>query len=67
SPLRSSNNTGYKHADPSRPCHKCWARYARPYPLPPSLVSFPPTHRPLPLPRERYNQGHCRSPSSAAL
>ncbi|KAJ7881764.1 hypothetical protein B0H14DRAFT_3082538 [Mycena olivaceomarginata] len=25
------NNTGYKHADPTRPCHKCWSRYARPY------------------------------------
>ncbi|KAJ7636173.1 hypothetical protein B0H17DRAFT_1164111 [Mycena rosella] len=25
------NNTGYKHADPRHPCHKCWERYARPY------------------------------------
>ncbi|KAJ7486868.1 hypothetical protein FB451DRAFT_1168248 [Mycena latifolia] len=25
------NNTGYKHADPSRPCAKCWEKYARPY------------------------------------
>ncbi|KAJ7649252.1 hypothetical protein B0H17DRAFT_1215342 [Mycena rosella] len=25
------NNTGYKHADPGHPCHKCWERYARPY------------------------------------
>ncbi|KAJ7609793.1 hypothetical protein DFH06DRAFT_1375091 [Mycena polygramma] len=25
------NNTGYKHGDPSRPCSKCWSRYARPY------------------------------------
>ncbi|KAJ7609736.1 hypothetical protein DFH06DRAFT_1374975 [Mycena polygramma] len=25
------NNTGYKHADPARPCTKCWSRYARPY------------------------------------
>ncbi|KAF7355920.1 hypothetical protein MVEN_00921000 [Mycena venus] len=25
------NNTGFKHGDPSRPCHKCWNRYARPY------------------------------------
>ncbi|KAJ7854952.1 hypothetical protein B0H14DRAFT_2353453 [Mycena olivaceomarginata] len=25
------NNTGFKHGDPSRPCHKCWSRYSRPY------------------------------------
>ncbi|KAJ7687707.1 hypothetical protein B0H17DRAFT_679972 [Mycena rosella] len=25
------NNTGYKHADPAHPCHRCWERYARPY------------------------------------
>ncbi|KAJ7358460.1 hypothetical protein DFH08DRAFT_442667 [Mycena albidolilacea] len=27
----AGNNTGYKHRDPTRPCHKCWSRYARPY------------------------------------
>lgn len=24
-------NTGYKHLDPSHPCSKCWAKYARPF------------------------------------
>ncbi|KAG6810619.1 hypothetical protein H0H92_011087 [Tricholoma furcatifolium] len=25
------NNIGYKHADPSDPCKKCWERYAKPF------------------------------------
>ncbi|KAJ7636161.1 hypothetical protein B0H17DRAFT_1217158 [Mycena rosella] len=25
------NNTGYTHADPEYPCHRCWKRYASPY------------------------------------
>ncbi|KAJ7626177.1 hypothetical protein FB45DRAFT_750453 [Roridomyces roridus] len=25
------DNTGYKNADPTHPCTKCWERYARPY------------------------------------
>ncbi|KAJ6494274.1 hypothetical protein C8R45DRAFT_1134991 [Mycena sanguinolenta] len=49
------NNTGYKHADPSRPCHKCWNRYARPYIAAGAAASssFPQAQRQRPLPR-RY-------------
>ncbi|THV06619.1 hypothetical protein K435DRAFT_848702 [Dendrothele bispora CBS 962.96] len=25
------HNTGYKHADPTHPCRKCWSKYAKPY------------------------------------
>ncbi|KAK7472314.1 hypothetical protein VKT23_000434 [Stygiomarasmius scandens] len=25
------HNTGYKHADPSHPCRKCWSKYAKPF------------------------------------
>jgi hypothetical protein len=29
--LLSGHNTGYKSADPSRPCRKCWNNYAKQY------------------------------------
>ncbi|KAG5637795.1 hypothetical protein H0H81_003187 [Sphagnurus paluster] len=29
--LKDGNNTGYKHADPSHPCKKCWSKYAKPF------------------------------------
>ncbi|KAL0065852.1 hypothetical protein AAF712_007155 [Marasmius tenuissimus] len=28
---RKCNNTGYKHADPSHPCKRCWRKYAKPF------------------------------------
>ncbi|KAJ6540512.1 hypothetical protein B0H19DRAFT_331819 [Mycena capillaripes] len=77
------NNTGYKHADPTRPCHKCWSRYARPYsgalayapPSSPSSLSSSSAHphglsfqRPLPrLYAPPRSPAPGSSPSSAFL
>ena len=29
--LHSGHNTGFKHFDPRRPCHKCWKKYGKAY------------------------------------
>ncbi|KAF7369856.1 hypothetical protein MSAN_00614600 [Mycena sanguinolenta] len=42
------NNTGYKRGDPSRPCHRCWTRYARPYVA--ASSAFPQAQRQRPPP-----------------
>lgn len=51
----SGDNTGYKDADPSRPCQRCWGKYARPFsgPLAYSFSLNPSEgvfQRPLPIP-----------------
>ncbi|KAF5379395.1 hypothetical protein D9615_006657 [Tricholomella constricta] len=44
------HNIGYKHADPSHPCKKCWSKYAKPFSGPLAYA---------------YNQ-HPSSPSSSS-
>jgi len=51
----SGDNIGYKDADPSRPCQRCWGKYARPFsgPLTYSFSLNPSDgvfQRPLPMP-----------------
>ncbi|KAF9561100.1 hypothetical protein CPC08DRAFT_707669 [Agrocybe pediades] len=70
------HNTGYKSYDPSRPCKKCWSKYAKPF-SGPLVYSFSPAgsvnagasatnfQRPLPqfLPPQHHRPPREREPS----
>ncbi|KAG6809161.1 hypothetical protein H0H92_001366, partial [Tricholoma furcatifolium] len=69
------DNIGYKHADPSHPCKKCWSRYAKPFsgpltyafaaPASPGDTSTTVFQRPLPalLPPQNRRRSRSRSRS----
>ncbi|KAJ7097056.1 hypothetical protein B0H15DRAFT_797789 [Mycena belliarum] len=73
------NNTGYKHADPTHPCSKCWEKHARPYagallhapsassaaPASPSSTFQRPLPHPSPAPPPP-SQGYAPPPSQFA-
>lgn len=71
--MTSGNNVGYKHADPSSPCKRCWKKYAKSFsgPLAYSFSSSNESNfqRPLPPPIPQRpslsdSPGHANPPVS---
>ncbi|KAJ7128768.1 hypothetical protein C8R43DRAFT_691876 [Mycena crocata] len=54
------NNTGYKHADPTHPCSKCWSKYAKPYSG--ALVYAPGTGPTFPAPGSQHASSSFQRP-----